>query len=358
MFEKDHDAALVHRSFGVTVRAVDGESRSVDVIASTDAVDAYGEIVDQSWDLKRYLANPVVLYNHNREGILEALDPECTLPIGYAKNVGVVDGKLQATLCFVDEKANPMGEMVLQGFLQKSLRAVSVGFHPRTVQTEKLNDKEIVRLSDNELFEISVTPMGANPEAVAKSRVKSMEQLRARASASKSSAHVDKTENPMTEEEILALREKSAKAESALVALEARFADVERVSREASTLAERSIADALAVLSAVEGESLVDAAKRVSSEVALAAVALKAANEKIIDQEVTNLVGVKITAHEKSAMVKLALLDRPLFDETLAARPDMKLLGGPIVPAAKDIAPTPNGTDNGAAMAALLSKSA
>src|SRR5687768_10251178 len=103
---------LVRRSFGITVRSINDDERSVDVIASTDAIDAYGEIVEQDWDLKRYRANPVVLYNHNREGWLETLDPEYTLPVGFAKNVGVVDGKLQATLCFVDEKASPMAERV------------------------------------------------------------------------------------------------------------------------------------------------------------------------------------------------------------------------------------------------------
>ena len=347
---KDND--LVHRSFGIAVRSVDAEKRSVDVIASTDAVDAYGEIVDQSWELKRYLANPVVLYNHNREGFLETLDPECTLPIGYAENVGVIDGKLQARLVFVDEKANPMAEKVLQGFLQKSLRAVSVGFNPKTVRSELLDGKEILRLSNNELFEISVTPMGANPEAVAKSRAKSMQSLKARASAQNPSAPSDTTEKTM--DEVAELRAKLAQVESAKAAVDAKLAETVKATETSLALATKTLSDVSIALVARDGESVVDAAKRVAGELASGAIALKTANEKIVDQEVSALIGKKITPAEKSGMVKLALLNRELFDEQMAARADMNLLGAPIVPAAKDAAPPASGADAGDALAAIL----
>jgi HK97 family phage prohead protease len=147
---------ILRLSYGFEVRALVEDTRSVDVIASTAAIDGYGEIVAQDWDLKRFLANPVVLYGHN------AWD----MPIGYATDVRVDDGKLRATLNFVDEKASPTAERVWQGIRQGSLRAVSVGFRAGQVTSRSVGEREVLVLTGNELLEISVVPLPANPEAV------------------------------------------------------------------------------------------------------------------------------------------------------------------------------------------------
>jgi len=168
--ERNEPEDMIRRTYGVQVKGIDRETRSVRVIASSEAVDSYDEIVEQDWDLKRYKANPVVLYGHNRSGgMFGRAKPEETLPIGSASDVGIVDGKLEATLRFVNKKAVPLAENVWQGFLQDSLRAVSVGFRSNDIREEKRDGDEVFVLSQNELFEISVVPMGANPEAVAKS---------------------------------------------------------------------------------------------------------------------------------------------------------------------------------------------
>jgi hypothetical protein len=112
---------LFRRSYSLAVRAQADATPSVDVIASSTALDGYGEIVAQDWDLRRYEANPVVLYGHN----------SYAMPIGHASNVRVEGDKLLATLNFVDARANPMAEQVWQGVLQGSLRAVSVGFRSK-----------------------------------------------------------------------------------------------------------------------------------------------------------------------------------------------------------------------------------
>jgi HK97 family phage prohead protease len=146
------------------IRRSTKESRSIDVVASTDAVDSYGEIVEQSWDLKRYLANPVVLFAHNSR----------ELPIGTARDVKLEGGALVATLDFVSAEANPKAEQVWQLIQQGALRAVSVGFRSRTVRAEKRDGKEVYVLADNELHEISVVPIPANPEAVARARARAL----------------------------------------------------------------------------------------------------------------------------------------------------------------------------------------
>ncbi len=145
------------------IRAMADESRSVDVIASTAAMDSYGEIVEQDWILERFLANPIVLYAHNRWD---------ALPIGCADRVRVEDGALQMRLNFVTGDANPLAEQVWQSIKQKSLRTVSVGFAPGDYRIEKRDGVEVLVLSKNELHEISVVPIPANPEAVMRMRAK------------------------------------------------------------------------------------------------------------------------------------------------------------------------------------------
>lgn len=145
------------RSLGLTLKSVNDAARSVRAIASTDAIDSYGEIVEQDWDLKRYNANPVVLFAHNSR----------ELPVGTASDVGVVGGRLECTITFgTTTRASEVWQSVRDG----SLRALSVGFNPRKVRSEKRNGVDVYILSDNELFEISVVPVPANPEAVMRAK--------------------------------------------------------------------------------------------------------------------------------------------------------------------------------------------
>jgi HK97 family phage prohead protease len=154
---------LCTRSFAV--RALREDDRSIDVVASTDAVDRHDEVVEQVWQLDRYRANPVVLYAHaSRE-----------LPIGQASGVEVEGNALRATLRFVTAEANPLAERVWQSLKQGSLRAVSVGFVPHSFRFEVIDDREVLVLSDNELVEISVVPVPANPDALASMRARALD---------------------------------------------------------------------------------------------------------------------------------------------------------------------------------------
>jgi HK97 family phage prohead protease len=144
------------RSIGLEVKTINESGRSIDCIASTETVDSYGDIVEQVWNLQRYLANPVVLFAHNSR----------ELPIGHAENVRVESGALRARIIFATADANPKAEQVWQSVRQKTLRGVSVGFYPNAVREEKRDGRSVLVLSDNELHEISVVPVPANPDAV------------------------------------------------------------------------------------------------------------------------------------------------------------------------------------------------
>jgi HK97 family phage prohead protease len=142
-------------SFGIS--SFDPETRSFDVIASSETIDSYGDIVKQDWRLDRFLANPVVLFGH-KSG---------ELPIGKASNVEVSDGQLRMRITL--SKTSERAQEVYGLMSEDMVKAVSVGFRPGKRTFEKRdNGTEVRVLSDNELLEVSVVAIGANPDAQAK----------------------------------------------------------------------------------------------------------------------------------------------------------------------------------------------
>jgi len=320
------DDGLIRRTFGVAVKAgtLDEKRRCVRVIASTDSVDSYDEIVEQDWDkrLGRYKKNPVVLYNHNRVGFLglggAAAD---TLPVGYAEDVRMVEGHLEATLCFVDSDANPMAERVWQGFKQRSIRAVSVGFLPHSVFESKDNDKEILHLADNELYEISAIAIPANADAVALSAGSSTERdrLRARARGAKTpSAAAEPTEKTMDpkvlEEKLKAAETKNAELDAQIKTLETKLKTAEDSAKKFET----ELKTAETALESVKTEL-----GELQAKFAAATTDKAASEAKLIEREVDDLVGKKIAPAEKADFIAIRTTNPELFKSMVKNRPDM-----------------------------------
>lgn len=138
------------------------------VIGSTATVDRYGEIIDQeSWDLKHYKKNPVILWAHN------LTFGEDRPPIGKAMKVKVVEGNLQFDIQF--DMADPFAADIFRKYKEGFLNAFSVGFIPHRV--ERVDDEAQPNLravlKDNELLELSAVPVPANPEALNTLRARS-----------------------------------------------------------------------------------------------------------------------------------------------------------------------------------------
>lgn len=150
------------QSRAAAVRSVDAEKRTVDVIASTETEDSHGTILVQDWDLERFNRNPVVLWAHNATLGMDEL------PIGRCTRAEVVDGALECTIQFAGADVNPRAEQVFQAYRQGFLRAVSVGFNPRSYRWEERDGREVLVLYDNELIELSCVPVGSNPDALAR----------------------------------------------------------------------------------------------------------------------------------------------------------------------------------------------
>lgn len=145
-----HHAAMQFKS-------VSDADRSVHCVASTDAIDSYGDIVDpKSWRLERYLSNPVVLFSHDSKA-----------PIGRASDVRVEGNALQARLHFATtERASEVFSLVQQ----QILRGVSVGFVPGRIATERRGADDVTVLYDNTLVELSVVAVPANAQALIKAK--------------------------------------------------------------------------------------------------------------------------------------------------------------------------------------------
>lgn len=147
------------------VKSVDSKSRTVEVIASTSVLDRDGEILDQNtWQLEHYKQNPVVLWAHDCD----------ELPIGKCVEIGVVDGALKAVIEFAPESINPKAEQIYQAINAGFIRALSVGFKPHSYEWAMFEDREVLKLSQLELHEISVVNVGANQEALVVLRAKAL----------------------------------------------------------------------------------------------------------------------------------------------------------------------------------------
>jgi hypothetical protein len=147
---------VCRREIPVTVRIIDVEERSVEVIASTESLDAHGDVVKQFWDLARYNKNGPVLWNHNQFESSRWSMAKLTLVKGNA----------------IEE---PMVDKLWRRIQQGVIKAVSVGFKPGQITAVvdaagKVTHYELGSAArPNELREISFVPMGSNPDAVAKS---------------------------------------------------------------------------------------------------------------------------------------------------------------------------------------------
>lgn len=298
-------------ALGITIKALDEVARTADFIASTDAVDTYGEIVDQgSWELDIYKTNPVVLFAHkSRE-----------LPIGKCVDVAVRNGRLECRIQFATEEMNPEAEKVWKLLKGQFLRAVSVGFLPRDVKWEKRDGRDVFVLYGNSLREISVTPVPANHEALAK--------MRARALAGRPANEAPRAqENDMDEKTKQELEAQLAAATKAIEEAKAKRAE-ELAAKTAELDAKLGeLATAAKALETLQAKATELAAERDALVVERDALAKEKADlhAKMTEADVDTLVGDKITPAQKDDFLALAKENRASFDAIVKGLPPLGL---------------------------------
>jgi len=148
---------IINKLFQIDIKSIDEVNRKVTFCFSDDSVDRQGEIVDQSsWKTDRYLSNPLILWGHDPD------DPENVLGQGSDLQLNV-NGKSFITAQFDEAEINPRADMIFRQLVKRTLRTVSAGFIPHTVEYED----DIPVLKDCELLEVSVVAIPANANAVA-----------------------------------------------------------------------------------------------------------------------------------------------------------------------------------------------
>jgi len=156
---------MEHRVFTTEVRNVDEKERAFTHAISDESVDGHGSIIKlDAWDLKRFRANPIVLFAHDSQG----------LPIGRSKKIWKEGGKLMSRTEFAGaEQGHQFAETAFNLVKDGFLKAWSVGFWPKEREPRKdLNDDEKHQLWDPfvytkvELMEYSLVPVPSNPNAL------------------------------------------------------------------------------------------------------------------------------------------------------------------------------------------------
>lgn len=330
---------VLRREVPVSLRVIDEGERSVEVIASTEALDSHGDIVKAFWDLTRYNKNGPVLWNHNIHesspySFGGSVRPEDTMPVGKGSEVRVDKKQLVATLTLVKGSAieEPFVDKLWRRIQQGVIKAVSVGFKPGQI-TRVLNASggtDHFELGSaerpNELREISFVPMGSNPEAVAKSIAWERKHLEAEINAA-SAADEGMNTMTMTDQEKQALEE----LKRSLVTTSKERDDA--IAAKGAAEASKKLADDALALEAEKAKSLtaqLDAEKKLSTKLQSD---LDSATKRASDAEALNTgividgyVGKKLTPAEKDEYVDLAKtlgLDR--VKGIIEKRPDLGL---------------------------------
>jgi HK97 family phage prohead protease len=323
---------LLRRSLDFECRAINEEERSFEVIASTDTLDSHGDIVEQTFDLKRYKKNPVVLWLHNSFGWFDGSDAEDFLPIGKAEGVKIEDGKLVAKIVLLAGTAaeEPLVDKIWRRIQQGVLRAVSIGFRPGKVTREENADtgKVTYRLSKNELYEISVVPIPSNPDAVAKSIAFEREQLRRL--AANETAREREEESNMDPKELQAQLDK-VKGELAVA-----NANLEKAESAVKSETEKSAARVKELEDKVSGlelkcSELTTQCKQLTEQNAKYAAAEEANAKAVAESEVDALVGKKIAPTAREKWLAIRLRSKSEFEGLLEDMPEL--------PHLKDITP-------------------
>jgi HK97 family phage prohead protease len=144
-----------------SMRAVDEDSRTIDFVISTEAIDRYDSTIKLGgWKLANYRRNPVVLWGHD----------DYTPPIGRG-GVRTEGNALCSTVEFAPPDIYPLAETIYQLTKARFINSASVGFMP--IDYEYSNDDSRpygVDFTEQELLEWSIVSIPANPECLVQAR--------------------------------------------------------------------------------------------------------------------------------------------------------------------------------------------
>jgi len=142
--------------------SVDAAERVLEVVASTEDVDRYGDVVSAAgWQLDDFRRNPIFLWSHNYES-----------PVGQVEDVRVDGRRLLAKVRFAAQGVSERIDELWRLVEAKILRAVSVGFMVERDEdleqiTNAAGEHTGYRFLRQTLLELSLVAVPANPAALA-----------------------------------------------------------------------------------------------------------------------------------------------------------------------------------------------
>ncbi len=153
---------MLIKAMELTVKDSDADDRTLEFIGSTDKWDRDDEIIlSSAWMLDHYRQNPVVLFAHDH------YQP----PIGKTTSVGVnKDGELKFKVKFAEPEVYGFADTVYKLYKNGYMKAVSVGLMPLEWEYGKTAEEPYRIITKAELYELSMVPVGANPEALITSK--------------------------------------------------------------------------------------------------------------------------------------------------------------------------------------------
>lgn len=143
------------------IKDADENERIIRILASDESLDRDGDIIRaKGWITDNFMKSGSILYGHNPS----------ELPVARPISAEVVGKKLYVHAQFAEEGTSAFNDAVFKLIKQKILRGVSVGF--KSTEWKDIDTgREFLK---QELLELSLTPIPANPNAML--QVKEMSQ--------------------------------------------------------------------------------------------------------------------------------------------------------------------------------------
>lgn len=321
------------RSIDVDIRVLDETERTIEVIASSEALDSHGDVIKQHWDFTRYEKNPVVLWNHNKFGTSSwaegTVRPEDLMPIGQALEWKVVGKKLIMKVKLASAEYSAIAQKVFLGCKERVIRAVSVGFRAGNVNAIKDKAGHTIRWElgspefPNILHELSFVPIGSNPDAVAKSIESDRKRLDALATKDEHPTARGAKESIVNEEQLKAAHAAEIKATTE------RAEKAERAVAEAKAAADAAAEKVKAAEERAEkAEGDLKAEKAASEKLETELKAAREREDKLKDASIAAMVkgyvGSKLAPTEEDEYVKLAKeIGAERAENLIKGRPDL-----------------------------------
>jgi HK97 family phage prohead protease len=138
-----------------------GDRRVKFIVSRSDVIDRHGtRIITSGIDLSNYKRNPVFLWNHAAWGFTT---PDIENVIAKAVGFRQDDTILELEVEFFSAATNPRSEQALRMVREGGLSATSIGFIPKEIVIEMVNEKEVPTITKSELLECSLVMVPSNP---------------------------------------------------------------------------------------------------------------------------------------------------------------------------------------------------